>query len=207
MREPEATERIEYLIDQVGLSDVIDRRVRTFSRGMRQRLGLADALIKRPSILILDEPTVNIDPEGVRELLTFVGDLRARRRHDRAVVVASAAPGRAGMRSDRHLRQRPARRAGHRRRAGRRTPRRLGVRARRRPRTVDRHASARPSARSRASTTSRPTAAGRCMINASRDVHADLIAAVAVERMHDRSLRATRRRPRRDLPPLLHREH
>ena len=76
MREPEATERVEYLIDQVGLSEVIDRRVRTFSRGMRQRLGLADALIKRPSILILDEPTVNIDPEGVRELLTFVGDLR-----------------------------------------------------------------------------------------------------------------------------------
>ena len=76
MREPEATERIEYLIDQVGLSEVIDRRVRTFSRGMRQRLGLADALIKRPSILILDEPTVNIDPEGVRELLKFVSDLR-----------------------------------------------------------------------------------------------------------------------------------
>ena len=55
---------------------MIDRRVRTFSRGMRQRLGLADALIKNPSILILDEPTVNIDPEGVRELLAFVRDLR-----------------------------------------------------------------------------------------------------------------------------------
>ena len=119
MREPEATERVEYLIDQVGLSDVIDRRVRTFSRGMRQRLGLADALIKRPSILILDEPTVNIDPEGVRELLTFVGDLRTRRGDDRAVVVASVAPGRTGMRSDRRLCQRPARRGGHRRRAGR----------------------------------------------------------------------------------------
>lgn len=76
MREPDATERIEFLLDQVGLGEVIDRRVRTFSRGMRQRLGLADALIKRPSILILDEPTVNIDPEGVRELLKFVRDLR-----------------------------------------------------------------------------------------------------------------------------------
>jgi len=43
---------------------------------MRQRLGLADALIKSPSILILDEPTVNIDPEGVRELLRFVSELR-----------------------------------------------------------------------------------------------------------------------------------
>jgi ABC-2 type transport system ATP-binding protein len=74
--EPAASERIEYLLDQVGLSAVIDRRVRTFSRGMRQRLGLADALIKSPSILILDEPTVNIDPEGVRELLKFVSELR-----------------------------------------------------------------------------------------------------------------------------------
>ncbi len=76
LRNGEATERIELLLDQVGLTSVIDRRVRTFSRGMRQRLGLADALIKRPSILILDEPTVNIDPEGVRELLKFVSDLR-----------------------------------------------------------------------------------------------------------------------------------
>ena len=76
IREPEANERIEFLLEQVGLTSVIDRRVRTFSRGMRQRLGLADALIKSPSILILDEPTVNIDPEGVRELLQFVRDLR-----------------------------------------------------------------------------------------------------------------------------------
>jgi len=76
LTDEEATDRIEFLLDQVGLTEVIDRRVRTFSRGMRQRLGLADALIKRPSILILDEPTVNIDPEGVRELLKFVSDLR-----------------------------------------------------------------------------------------------------------------------------------
>jgi ABC-2 type transport system ATP-binding protein len=76
LTETEAKERIEYLLDQVGLLSVIDRKVRTFSRGMRQRLGLADALIKRPSILILDEPTVNIDPEGVREMLKFVSDLR-----------------------------------------------------------------------------------------------------------------------------------
>jgi len=76
LTDSEAEERIEFLLDEVGLMSVIDRRVRTFSRGMRQRLGLADALIKSPSILILDEPTVNIDPEGVRELLRFVSDLR-----------------------------------------------------------------------------------------------------------------------------------
>ena len=76
LTDAETDPRIEFLLEQVGLSAVIDRRVRTFSRGMRQRLGLADALIKSPSILILDEPTVNIDPEGVRELLSFVRDLR-----------------------------------------------------------------------------------------------------------------------------------
>jgi ABC-2 type transport system ATP-binding protein len=76
LSEADAQERIEFLLDEVGLMAVIDRRVRTFSRGMRQRLGLADALIKSPSILILDEPTVNIDPEGVRELLRFVSELR-----------------------------------------------------------------------------------------------------------------------------------
>ena len=47
-----------------------------YSRGMRQRLGLADALVKDPSILILDEPTVNIDPEGVRDILLLVERLR-----------------------------------------------------------------------------------------------------------------------------------
>jgi len=76
MSDREANARIDFLLDEVGLTSVVDRRVRTFSRGMRQRLGLADALIKSPSILILDEPTVNIDPEGVRELLRFVSDLR-----------------------------------------------------------------------------------------------------------------------------------
>jgi len=72
----EANARIEEVLDAVGLGDAIDRRVGTFSRGMRQRLGVADALAKRPSILILDEPTVNIDPEGVRELLALVEQLR-----------------------------------------------------------------------------------------------------------------------------------
>ena len=61
---------------EVGLGDDGDRKVGGFSRGMRQRLGLADALVKDPSILILDEPTVNIDPEGVRELLLLVERLR-----------------------------------------------------------------------------------------------------------------------------------
>jgi ABC-2 type transport system ATP-binding protein len=68
----ETERRIEENLSEVGLGEVADRKVKGYSRGMRQRLGLADALIKDPSILILDEPTVNIDPEGVREILTLV---------------------------------------------------------------------------------------------------------------------------------------
>ncbi len=71
-----ADDRIDALLVDVGLSDDGDRKVGDFSRGMRQRLGIADALVKDPSILILDEPTVNIDPQGVRELLDLVERLR-----------------------------------------------------------------------------------------------------------------------------------
>jgi len=69
--------RMEELLDSVGLSGHGDQRVGEFSRGMRQRLGIAEALIKHPDVLILDEPTVNIDPEGVRELLELVERLRS----------------------------------------------------------------------------------------------------------------------------------
>ena len=131
MREREA-DRAGRVPRRPGRSRDVDRSSGPYLfRGMRQRLGLADALIKRPSILILDEPTVNIDPEGVREILALRPSARDERDH-RAVVVASAPPGRTGVRSDRHLRQRPARRGGHRRGAGRRTRGRLGGRSRRR---------------------------------------------------------------------------
>jgi ABC-2 type transport system ATP-binding protein len=70
-------DRIDMVLEDVGLVDDADRKVGEYSRGMRQRLGVADALVKQPSILILDEPTVNIDPEGVRELLLLVERLRS----------------------------------------------------------------------------------------------------------------------------------
>jgi len=74
------TERLlDSLLADVGLTEAADRKVRGYSRGMRQRLGLADALVKSPSILILDEPTVNIDPEGVRDILDLVTRLRDER--------------------------------------------------------------------------------------------------------------------------------
>lgn len=72
-----ADERIERCLVDVGLEHDADRRVAAYSRGMRQRLGVADALVKQPAVLILDEPTVNIDPEGVRELLLLVERLRS----------------------------------------------------------------------------------------------------------------------------------
>ena len=71
----EGERRVDELLAMVGLAKVGDHKVEGYSRGMRQRLGLADALVKQPSILILDEPTVNIDPEGVRELLALVDRL------------------------------------------------------------------------------------------------------------------------------------
>ena len=74
-----AAQRIDDLLDQVGLADFADRAVETYSRGMRQRLGIADALLKDPSVLILDEPTASLDPEGVAELLALIDRIAAER--------------------------------------------------------------------------------------------------------------------------------
>jgi ABC-2 type transport system ATP-binding protein len=69
---PAAERRIDEVLEQVGLAADADRRVETYSRGMRQRLGIADALVKDPQVLILDEPTIAIDPQGVAEILALV---------------------------------------------------------------------------------------------------------------------------------------
>lgn len=68
--------RIQEVLEQVGLSDVADRPVGTYSRGMRQRLGIADVLIKRPKLAILDEPTTGIDPEGASQMLDMIVEMR-----------------------------------------------------------------------------------------------------------------------------------
>ena len=64
----EAREKAMELIKRTGLEDQLKKKAGKYSRGMRQRLGLADVLIKNPEIIILDEPTSGIDPAGVQEL-------------------------------------------------------------------------------------------------------------------------------------------
>jgi len=61
---------------EVGLSAEISKKAGKYSRGMRQRLGLADVLVKDPDGIILDEPTLGIDPKGVNELLELIVSLR-----------------------------------------------------------------------------------------------------------------------------------
>ncbi|HEV2478653.1 MAG TPA: ABC transporter ATP-binding protein [Puia sp.] len=68
----DALRRAGQLLDQVGLTADAQKRTGTYSRGMRQRLGLADVLIKNPPVIILDEPTLGIDPQGVREFLDLI---------------------------------------------------------------------------------------------------------------------------------------
>jgi len=69
--------RVEELLDRMGLAERADERVETFSRGMKQRLHLARGLIGDPHTLILDEPTVGMDPVAARDFRTLVGELRA----------------------------------------------------------------------------------------------------------------------------------
>ena len=67
--------RIEEALERVGLSGVDRRPVRHYSLGMRQRLGLAAALLRRPTLLILDEPTNGLDPRGIREIRDLLIEL------------------------------------------------------------------------------------------------------------------------------------
>jgi ABC-2 type transport system ATP-binding protein len=74
----EREQRIGASLGHVGLADVADNRVSTFSRGMRQRLGVAEILMKEAQIAILDEPTSGLDPQATVELLEIIRDLKKR---------------------------------------------------------------------------------------------------------------------------------
>ena len=69
----------EEIVGLVGLSDRIGSKVRTYSHGMRQRLALAQALLPMPEVLLLDEPTDGLDPEGIKWFRDFILDLRSER--------------------------------------------------------------------------------------------------------------------------------
>jgi ABC-2 type transport system ATP-binding protein len=79
-------ERIKSSLEHVGLTGVADRRVTTFSRGMRQRLGLAEILMKDAQIAILDEPTSGLDPQATVELLEIIRNLK---HHGVSVLLSS----------------------------------------------------------------------------------------------------------------------
>ena len=83
LRRGAAEAAMDEVLEQVGLTDRADDEVQTYSRGMRQRLGIADALVKSPDLLILDEPTTAIDPLGVVEILDLLRQLV----HERGLAI------------------------------------------------------------------------------------------------------------------------
>ena len=87
LRRAERADRIEAVLDTVGLTDAADRRVGGYSNGMHRRLGLATALLPKPRILLLDEPTAGLDPLGVSAFHRIVRRLDAE--PDLTVVLSS----------------------------------------------------------------------------------------------------------------------
>ena len=73
--EKEIDPLINDLLERVGMMYAADQKTGTYSKGMRQRLGIADILIKDPEVIIMDEPTLGLDPEGMREFLKLIRQL------------------------------------------------------------------------------------------------------------------------------------
>ncbi|MDN7244244.1 ABC transporter ATP-binding protein [Planococcus shenhongbingii] len=87
MMEGITPERIQEVVSLVGLDKAIHEKAGRYSLGMRQRLGIAQALLHRPSILILDEPTNGLDPSGIREIRKYIRNLAEQ--ENVAVIVSS----------------------------------------------------------------------------------------------------------------------
>ena len=87
LSESEIKERTQKLLKRVGMEKAADQKTRTYSKGMKQRLGVADVLMKDPEIIIMDEPTLGIDPEGMRQLLELISELA--REDGRTILISS----------------------------------------------------------------------------------------------------------------------
>jgi ABC-2 type transport system ATP-binding protein len=98
----ESRQRALMLLARVGLMEVADRPFRTYSRGMRQRLALARGLLGAPDVLLLDEPTLGLDPRGARDLRRFLRD-EIIRGAGRAAVIGTNDPVEARALGDRVL--------------------------------------------------------------------------------------------------------
>ncbi len=83
---PIVEERIEASLARVGLTDVANKRVGAFSHGMHQRLGVAELLLKQPELIILDEPTLGLDPEAARRFLKLIQELK----HDGITIMLAS---------------------------------------------------------------------------------------------------------------------
>ncbi|TFB19605.1 ABC transporter ATP-binding protein [Filobacillus milosensis] len=87
MYEGISKDRIREVVKLVGLEKVINDKVKKYSLGMRQRLGIAQAILHKPSVLILDEPTNGLDPAGIREIRQYIKDLAVK--ENVAVIISS----------------------------------------------------------------------------------------------------------------------
>lgn len=79
--------RMDELLARIGMSHAADQKTGTYSKGMKQRLGIADILMKDPDVLIMDEPTNGIDPEGMRELMRLIRELAEK--DGRTILISS----------------------------------------------------------------------------------------------------------------------
>lgn len=79
--------RIDHILGIVGLADRADRKVRTFSHGMKQRLGIAQALLHDPDLIVLDEPTTGLDPQGMKDMRDLI--LSLAHDHHKTVFLSS----------------------------------------------------------------------------------------------------------------------